>query len=57
MLRFLGYKKNELAKRFCIYWTGSPASGAFGGILAGAIIGRLDKAAGLAGWKWLFIVR
>jgi len=51
-----GYRKNEMAKRFCIFWTGSPTSGAFGGILAGAIIKRMNGTAGLFGWQWLFII-
>lgn len=31
-------------------------SGAFGGILAGAIASGLDGARGIAGWRWLFLV-
>ncbi len=50
------YKKNEMGKRFAIYYTASALSGALGGLLAGAITGNLDKAGGLRGWQWLFIV-
>lgn len=31
-------------------------SGAFGGILAGAIASGLDGARGIVGWRWLFLV-
>lgn len=57
MLFHAGYKKSELARRFCLYYTASAISGALGGLLAGVITGHLNKAGGLSGWKWLFIVR
>jgi len=50
------YRKNELARRFCLYYTASALSGALGGLLAGAITGHMKNAAGIAGWKWLFII-
>ena len=50
------YKKNEQSKRFALYISAAVLSGAFGGILAGAITGGLDGAHGLEGWRWLFIV-
>lgn len=50
------YKKNEQSKRFGIYISAAVLSGAFGGILAGAITEGLDGAHGIAGWRWLFIV-
>lgn len=43
-------------KRFAAFYTGAVISGAFGGLIAGAITGNLDKARGIAGWRWLFIV-
>ncbi|EMD01017.1 hypothetical protein BAUCODRAFT_61784 [Baudoinia panamericana UAMH 10762] len=50
------YKKNEQSKRFAVYISAAVLSGAFGGIIAGAITGGLEGAHGLRGWRWLFIV-
>ncbi|EXJ83583.1 hypothetical protein A1O1_07206 [Capronia coronata CBS 617.96] len=50
------YKKDEQAQRFSIFYSAAVLSGAFGGIVSGAITGHLDGARGIAGWRWLFIV-
>ncbi|KAL3417232.1 major facilitator superfamily transporter [Phlyctema vagabunda] len=50
------YKTQEIGKRFAIFYSAAVLSGAFGGLLAGAITGDLDGAHGIAGWRWLFIV-
>jgi MFS family permease len=50
------YKKEEQSKRFAVYISAAVLSGAFGGLLAGAITGGLEGAHGIRGWKWLFIV-
>ncbi|KLO78970.1 allantoate permease [Fusarium fujikuroi] len=50
------YKREEQAKRFIIFLSASILSGAFGGVLAGAISGHLDGARGIEGWRWLFII-
>ncbi|KAI6777899.1 uncharacterized protein J7T54_001556 [Emericellopsis cladophorae] len=50
------YTKAELGNRFAIFYTAAVLSGAFGGIVAGAITSNLDMAHGIRGWKWLFIV-
>ena len=50
------YKPNEQAKRFGVYISAAILSGAFGGLIAGAIEQNLDGAHGLPGWRWLFIV-
>lgn len=49
------YKPDEQAKRFSIFYSAAVLSGAFGGIVAGAITGSLDGARGLRGWQWLFV--
>jgi MFS family permease len=50
------YKKEEQSKRFGVYMSAAILSGAFGGLLAGAITGGMDGTGGLRGWRWLFIV-
>ncbi|CAK9780471.1 MFS general substrate transporter [Cutaneotrichosporon oleaginosum] len=50
------YKKKELARRYTLFWLGTPVSGMVGGILAGAIIERMDGISGLHGWQWLFVI-
>jgi MFS family permease len=49
------YKKMELARRFSIFYSASLLAGAFGGLLAGAILAGLNGAKGLPAWKWLFL--
>lgn len=50
------YKRDEQSKRFGVYMSAAILSGAFGGLLAGAITGGMDGTAGLRGWRWLFII-
>lgn len=50
------YKPAEQSKRFAVYISAAILSGAFGGLLAGAITSGLNGVHGLAGWRWLFIV-
>lgn len=50
------YTKAEQGRRFAIYWSAATASGAFGGLLAGAITSGMDGVGSLAGWRWLFII-
>lgn len=49
------YKKHEQSKRFAVYISAAVLSGAFGGIIAGAITGGMEGTAGLRGWRWLFV--
>ncbi|ORY26040.1 major facilitator superfamily domain-containing protein [Naematelia encephala] len=50
------YKKMELARRFAVFYSASLLAGAFGGLLAGAILSGLNGASGLPAWKWLFLI-
>ncbi|KAK9452847.1 major facilitator superfamily domain-containing protein [Dipodascopsis uninucleata] len=50
------YRRSEQSVRFGIYISAPVLSGAFGGILSGAITSSLDGVHGIRGWRWLFIV-
>jgi MFS family permease len=50
------YKPAEIGKRFAIFYSAAVLSGAFGGLLAGAITGHLAGAHGIDAWRWLFII-
>lgn len=50
------YKRSEQSKRFAVFMSAAILSGAFGGLIAGAITGGLEMAHGIRGWRWLFIV-
>ncbi|KAJ5085758.1 hypothetical protein N7532_010529 [Penicillium argentinense] len=49
------YKREEQAQRISYLFVSAALSGGFGGLLAFGLL-RLDGAAGLEGWRWLFIV-
>lgn len=49
------YKRHELQLRVGIFYASASLSGAFGGLLATAIL-KMDGVAGLAGWRWIFIL-
>lgn len=50
------YTREELGARTAFFVAGSQVSGAFSGLISGAIATSLDGAHGLRGWKWLFII-
>ncbi|KAJ5088087.1 hypothetical protein N7456_011703 [Penicillium angulare] len=50
------YRPAEQARRFSLFYSAAVLSGAFGAVVAGAIMDSLDGAYGIAGWRWLFIV-
>ncbi|KAH8693203.1 retrograde regulation protein 2 [Talaromyces proteolyticus] len=49
------YKREELATRISFLFVASALSGAFGGLLAYAIL-YMDGVAGMSGWRWLYII-
>ncbi|KAI0921740.1 hypothetical protein AcW2_006624 [Taiwanofungus camphoratus] len=49
------YKRHELQQRIGIFYASASLSGAFGGLLASAIL-KMQGIAGLAGWRWIFIL-
>ncbi|KAI5118773.1 hypothetical protein M0805_005654 [Coniferiporia weirii] len=49
------YKRHELQLRVGVFYASASLSGAFGGLLATAII-KMDGVGGLAGWRWIFIL-
>ncbi|KAH0432974.1 vitamin H transporter [Colletotrichum camelliae] len=50
------YRRGEQSRRFAVFMSAAILSGAFGGLLAGAITSGLEGAHGIRGWRWLFIV-
>ncbi|TEA11333.1 MFS transporter prlL [Colletotrichum sidae] len=50
------YRRAEQSRRFAVFMSAAILSGAFGGLLAGAITSELEGAHGIRGWRWLFIV-
>ncbi|PHH83856.1 hypothetical protein CDD83_2908 [Cordyceps sp. RAO-2017] len=50
------YKRGEQAARVSYLFVCTAVAGAFGGLLAWAILRGMDGLAGLAGWRWLFLV-
>lgn len=51
------YTRKEVATRIAILYTGNILATAFAGLIAAGIFHGLDDVAGLAGWKWLFILQ
>jgi len=49
------YKREEAQKRFTAFIASMSLAAAFGGLFAYAI-SKLDGAAGLASWRWVFVV-
>ncbi|KAI0401974.1 retrograde regulation protein 2 [Xylaria palmicola] len=49
------YKREELGLRIAFLFIASALAGAFGGLLAWAIL-HLDGLANMSGWRWLYII-
>jgi sugar phosphate permease len=49
------YRRHECGFRLAIFFSAATLAGAFGGLLARGIL-EMRGVAGLAGWRWLFII-
>jgi len=49
------YTRHELQLRVGIFYASASLSGAFGGLLASAIL-QMNGVGGLSGWRWIFIL-
>lgn len=49
------YKRREFGVRAAVFFSAAAIAGSFGGLLAAAIQ-TMDGVAGVAGWRWIFIV-
>jgi MFS family permease len=50
------YTRSELSKRFAFFYAGPALANMFGGLIAAGVLDGMDGYAGLAGWRWLFII-
>ncbi|EAL92120.1 putative MFS transporter [Aspergillus fumigatus Af293] len=46
----------DLSHRIAWFYAGSSLANAFGGLIGAGVLGNLDGAHGIAGWRWLFII-
>lgn len=51
------YTRKEVATRIAILYTGNILATAFAGLIAAGIFHGMSGLAGIAGWKWLFILQ
>lgn len=49
------YKRSEFGVRAAVFFSAAAIAGSFGGLLAAAIQ-TMDGMAGMAGWRWIFII-
>ncbi|KAJ5155133.1 Major facilitator superfamily domain general substrate transporter [Penicillium coprophilum] len=46
----------NLSHRIAWFYSGSSLANAFGGLIGAGVLGNLDGALGIAGWRWFFII-
>ena len=56
MLMSSWYTRQELSHRIAWFYSGSALANMFGGVLGAGVLGNLNGAHGIAGWRWLFII-
>ena len=49
------YRREEVQKRYTLFFSSTTLAGGFGGLLASAI-GKMDGLMGYKGWRWIFIL-
>ena len=49
------YRREEVQKRYTLFFSSTTLAGGFGGLLASAI-GKMDGMRGYRGWRWIFIL-
>lgn len=49
------YQRHELQKRLSLFWVAGLVAGAFGGLLAYALV-HMHGLGGYSGWRWIFII-
>ncbi|KAK6384341.1 hypothetical protein LTS17_001904 [Exophiala oligosperma] len=50
------YTRREISLRMAIFYAGSTISGAFGSLIASAILDALNGSHGMSAWQWLYII-
>ncbi|KAK7920152.1 MFS general substrate transporter [Apiospora marii] len=50
------YTRSEMAHRIAWFYSGSSLANSFGGLIGAGVLGNLNGAHGIAGWRWLFII-
>ncbi|KAE8416739.1 major facilitator superfamily domain-containing protein [Aspergillus pseudocaelatus] len=50
------YTRQELSHRIAWFYAGSSLANAFGGLIGAGVLGNLDGAHNISGWRWLFII-
>ncbi|OBT56124.1 hypothetical protein VE04_02798 [Pseudogymnoascus sp. 24MN13] len=51
------YTRKEVATRMAVLYTGNILATAFAGLIGAGVFHGMDGLAGLAGWRWLFILQ
>jgi hypothetical protein len=49
------YKRHDFQKRFSLFWVAGLVAGAFGGLLAYALV-HMSGLSSYSGWRWIFIM-
>lgn len=50
------YSRSELPPRIAFLYAGNTLSNAFGGLIAAAVLDKMEGVGGLRAWRWLFII-